>query len=919
MFHPSNDAIGFTTNGTEKMRIDTNGNVGIGTSNLAFRLDVSGKARIQAPSSSNILSIQTNNNSINEVAGIMLGIPSGQAATIESITQAGGVTDLRFWTTGSNLTITSNLTMYLSGNSNSVGIGNSNPTERLQVSGKIYSDTQFLNNSNDTATAPSFSFKEDSNTGMFHASNDAVGIATGGSERMRINSSGNVGIGVENPAKGKLEVAGVISSFTTGEARYHLFNNGGVCEYKFGQKSASSHNFIISKVISGVETDYLTIDTSGNVGIGTTSPTERLQVSGKIYSDTQFLNNSNDTATAPSFSFKEDSNTGMFHPADDAIGFTTGGTERFRINNVGGTISGSLVVSGDATIGDMLIKSYNKSLGTTALNFTNICTLTSLHGSLIAHLDVVHNEANSSESKSYIIPLQFVGSITSYYTLLPIASSGEYLGNDWSVEINPNSNVATLRLVRLSGSSSSANFTCTLRIFQSTVNKVTIGDSSTTGTSATNIGIFESTQLTQLNGNVGIGMTTPQYKLDVSGDINLTGTFRQNGTPYTGSQWSNNSSNVFLSGSNVGIGTSTPTTKLHVYDASSASTLIESSTAKTQVWAHSDGKSYIQTSNDLFFGQIGAITNPRMYITSTGRLGINTIAPSERLHVSSGKIYSDTQILGNSNDNVTTPSFSFLEDSNTGMYHPSNDTLGFVAGGVEAFRVSPGNMSITSNLIVGSNITANGNLTMNNRLIISTLKINRKLGIDANVTSTSVRGFSNVSTGIILDVGSNAPASGQSMRVTWSNNTELMRITGDGNVGIGTASPSTRLHVSGDIFATGNVTAYSDLRIKTNLEVISNPIEKVSQLTGYTYEMIEDPDLSTKITTRFTGVIAQDLEKVLPEAVHKHNDGKYSVAYGNMAGLFVEAIKELTSENKELKNKVKTLEERLERLEALIG
>ena len=146
-----------------------------------------------------------------------------------------------------------------------------------------------------------------------------------------------------------------------------------------------------------------------------------------------------------------------------------------------------------------------------------------------------------------------------------------------------------------------------------------------------------------------------------------------------------------------------------------------------------------------------------------------------------------------------------------------------------------------------------------------------------------------------------------------------MIITQAGNVGIGTTSPSYKLHVSGDIYATGNVTAYSDIRAKSNLEVITSPLEKLSQLTGYTYDMVDNPDLTTKISSRFTGIIAQDLEQVLPEAVHKDQDGKYSVAYGNMAGLFVEAFKELANENKCLKQNILTLEDRIAKLEQLIG
>lgn len=92
---------------------------------------------------------------------------------------------------------------------------------------------------------------------------------------------------------------------------------------------------------------------------------------------------------------------------------------------------------------------------------------------------------------------------------------------------------------------------------------------------------------------------------------------------------------------------------------------------------------------------------------------------------------------------------------------------------------------------------------------------------------------------------------------------------------------------SGDLTAAGNITAYSDLNLKTDLKQISSALDKVLKLTGYTYTR---KDTGAKQT----GLVAQDVQQVLPEAVSR--SGEYlSVAYGNMLGLIVEAIKELNT------------------------
>jgi hypothetical protein len=106
----------------------------------------------------------------------------------------------------------------------------------------------------------------------------------------------------------------------------------------------------------------------------------------------------------------------------------------------------------------------------------------------------------------------------------------------------------------------------------------------------------------------------------------------------------------------------------------------------------------------------------------------------------------------------------------------------------------------------------------------------------------------------------------------------------DGNVGIGTTSPGYKLHVNGDIYATGNITGYSDKRAKSDIQKIENALDKIDKLNGYTFTMNDK---------RYTGVIAQEVLPVLPEAVTGSEETHYAVAYGNMMGLIIEAIKEL--------------------------
>jgi hypothetical protein len=104
----------------------------------------------------------------------------------------------------------------------------------------------------------------------------------------------------------------------------------------------------------------------------------------------------------------------------------------------------------------------------------------------------------------------------------------------------------------------------------------------------------------------------------------------------------------------------------------------------------------------------------------------------------------------------------------------------------------------------------------------------------------------------------------------------------------------------GNITAIYDVTAYSDARVKENVTTIEGALDKVLALRGVRYQRTDMEDRKFHI-----GVIAQETQPIVPEIVNENDKGHLNVAYGNMGGLFIEAIKELKKENNELRDILK--------------
>ena len=102
-----------------------------------------------------------------------------------------------------------------------------------------------------------------------------------------------------------------------------------------------------------------------------------------------------------------------------------------------------------------------------------------------------------------------------------------------------------------------------------------------------------------------------------------------------------------------------------------------------------------------------------------------------------------------------------------------------------------------------------------------------------------------------------------------------------------------KLTVSGSIGAVGSFNQISDERYKENIQPIDGALNKILTSRGVSFEMGGKKEV---------GVIAQEIQKTIPEVVTEDNKGYLSVSYGNVVGVLIEAIKELKAEIEDLKN-----------------
>ena len=283
--------------------------------------------------------------------------------------------------------------------------------------------------------------------------------------------------------------------------------------------------------------------------------------------------------------------------------------------------------------------------------------------------------------------------------------------------------------------------------------------------------------------------------------------------------------------------------------------------------------------------------NENMRITSNGLVGIGTSDPLYKLDVNGTAHFSESVIFDkeiNCASNLYTINTYITSNIIIGQRILSTSNTNSLIIGSQSYPPS----------VVDGSLQINGDTYITGTLYASRVRYGNA-GTIMNIPGTTI--LTNLQVTNLTCVN---PING-----TIANSSNQDSITELNNlISIGSITSPT-IHSNLDIYNSNviihgtlyaNLYNTSDKRIKTNFLPISNPLEKISKLTGYTYTRIDT-------NKNECGLIAQDVQKVLPEVVNENTDKLLSIAYGNMAGLWVEAFKEMQERINTLESKIEIL------------
>ena len=856
-----------------------------------------------------------------------------------------------------------------------VGIGTTSPTDKLQVAGGVaasYFTGQYFEykpGGVETFVVGKVSYNvfDGNQLGLATFTSIPIEFATANTKRMIITSGGNIGIGTTAPLF-NLQVganAGTVATTTIRLQNSYLDTNG---YYGFNidavDNGVNGHDlrFLGRTSPTSGFSELVRIKNGGNVGIGTTSPESIVHIAqtnsgGKtiLYIDNNAGSALNNEAT-------------IKFSVDSGASVSNGGAEISTINvNASNGNADLTFKTFNASTGftEKLRITNNGNVGIGTSNPTSLLELLDSDGQ---KLQLDGNEIyHVNDSPLYLKSsgdIVFQPDATTYVTFKETGNVGigttspatkfhlyESTAADVIFRMTPASGSYD-PLIQLTGQGNDITTEGFEVWYDNDIGDVHLSTTYSNDAASihfhTRTGASKSTSNERLTilggGNVGIGTTSPAAKLQVAGEIRASlgstygyvslqtggatvqgyvewfkpGPTRVGYMGYNDGNSANNlglnlesSANFVINGGNVGIGTTSPSQKLHLYGSGNQLIFIENTGTYHMYTGLSSNVGIVGSNNAT---PLSLQTNgvSRVYLDTSGNVGIGTTSPSALLHVSQPSANTVLR-LGNNSNYDQFIYFNGGNDWSLGMDYSN------------------------SNAFVLSNYSALGT---NDRFVVTTVG-NVGIGVTAPAAKLQISGSSNV-----LNVRGSGSATTSSIFSVDGNNGRLFEVSDDlsnslfsvntiaglpvieafadytvtmgtygaytlqvtgSRVGVGTSSPGYPLHVSGSvsgisIYATNDIAAFSDQSVKTDLQVIDSAVDRIKQINGYTYVRVDD--LSN---TRRAGVIAQEVQKVLPEVVSENQDGTLNVAYQNMIALLIEGMKEQQSQIDKLREDLEDL------------
>jgi|GEM_PF-3046829 len=861
-----NVALGFRTNNIERVRVDTVGNVGIGTTTPSERLDVAGNARVagtiqvdRLAGSGQRLIVAEPNGTINANANIS-GILTRQLDTVlsrdsafvtsltnnpEFIEDIRAIGDSSYWgltgTAGTNpsrnfIGTTDNVGLGLRTNSTervriaadgNVGIGTTTPGERLDVAGNARVSGNVIA------------------VGNVRADSIVGGSLAGVGQRLIVaepNGSLNANADVAGIIARQIDtVLARDSSFITSLVTSNIFVNGvqtiGDSSYWGLTGTAGtnpSQNFLGTTDNVGLglrtnSTERVRIAADGNVGIGTTTPGERLDVAGNVRATGSVRADSivgNSLAGAGQRLIVAEPN-GSLNANADVAGIIARQIDTVLARDssfVSSLVTNNIFVNGVQAIGDSSYWSLTGTAGTDPTrNFLGTTDNVGL-GLRTNNAERVRVAADGNVGIGTMTPgerLDVAGNVRATGSVRGDSLVGSSLAGagqrlivaEPNGSLNANADVAGIIARQidtvLARDSSFVSSLVTNNIFVNGVQ--TIGDSSywgLTGTAGTdptrnflgttdNVGLGLRTNNAErvrvaADGNVGIGTATPGERLDVAGNTNITGNIRVGGLAGAGQRLMvadpNGSVRADVDVSTLLTGDSSFITSLVTNEIfiNSVQTIGDSSYwGLTGTAGTNPSQNFIGTTDNVGLG-LRTNSTERVRIAADGNVGIGTTTPGERLDVAgnarvsgnviaAGTVRADS-IVGNSLAGVGQ---RLIVAEPNGSLNANADVAGIIARQIDTVLARDSSF-ITS--LVTSNIFVNG---------VQTIGDSSYWELTGTAGTNPSRNFIGTTDNVGLGLR--------------TNSTERVRIAADGNVGIGTTTPGERLDVAGNAHISGSV------------------------------------------------------------------------------------------------------------------